>query len=133
MDDVDKPKSRFSSGLNIIIRLDILWKDTHRHSRDGKYDAWNADLDRIWLELARDIVPTEFEDYKAKFDSYDQKVASLGGFFDISTKGFEVATKEIIRNRNEVYRILMEKQLFLARLENELGKGTTHDDDDDDF
>ena len=37
---------KFSSGLNIILRIDILWKDTHKHSRDGKYSQWNADLGR---------------------------------------------------------------------------------------
>ena len=30
-------------------------------------------------------------------------------------------------------KILMEKQLFLARLENTLGKGTSWEDEDDDF
>ena len=36
--------------------------------------------------------------------------------------------------RAEQYKILNEKELFLKRLENELGKGTTFDDgDEDDF
>jgi len=39
-----------------------------------------------------------------------------------------------VENREEQYQILMDKQLFLARLENELGKGTTFGEgDEDDF
>jgi hypothetical protein len=131
-------KSKFSSGINIIIRIDKLWQDTHKHSREGLFSAWNSDLDRIWLELARDLNPSdeegsEFQKKKKTYNEFDTKIAELGGFNDVITKGFELPSKESITNRNKVYGILMEKQLFLARLENELGKGTTHDEEDDDF
>ena len=148
----DRKISRFSSGLNILMRLDVLWKDTHKHSREGLFQKWNDDLDRIWLELARDITKEQYYDsnkdgeiilkadeenykkgYKTDFDEFDKSLKSLMPFQDSGTSGFQKATQETNKNRNNQYEILMDKQLFLARLENELGKGTTYEDEDDDF
>lgn len=54
MPDDEQPKiSKYNSGIAIIMRLDVLWKDTHVHSRSGQYYKWNLDLDRIWCELSR--------------------------------------------------------------------------------
>lgn len=128
--------SKYSSGINIIIRLDSLWKDTHLHSRQGSYYKWNLDLDRIWLELARDCKEEDsnWEEKEKKFNSFDNEIASLGGFNDKIPEGFEKPDDDFLKKRDEIYHYLMEKQLFLARLENELGKGTTHyDSDEDDF
>jgi hypothetical protein len=128
--------SKYSSGINIIVRLDSLWKDTHRHSREGAFSKWNSDLDRIWLELARDYSEgsEEWKDKKEKFDKFEKDITTEGGFHDFKREGFEKTPRETYLKREKVYKILMDKQLFLARLENELGKGTTHDDgDEDDF
>ena len=132
-------KSKYSSGINIIIRLDLLWKDTHAHSRAGSFNKWNSDLDRIWLELARDLFnkkklideSTSFEGVKEKFDNFDGELSQVGSFVDEKPAGFKQSSKEDISKRAEQYKILMRKQLFLARLENYLGKGTTEQDEDD--
>lgn len=138
-EDEDKVQ-RYSSGLNIVIRLDSLWKDTHLHSRAGQYAKWNADLDRIWLELARDLNEgknsegeSEFSSREKEFNSYDDALGKLMPFDDSGEKGFTAPTAEMLSRRNKQYKVLMSKQLFLARLENELGKGTTYEDEDDDF
>ena len=131
-EEENQKKSKFSSGLNIIMRLDSLWKDSHNHSRSGEFQKWDSDLDRIWLELARDLTETNYEDKKKKFDEFTEKIKELGGFNDNPPSGFKEPSKEDIKKRAKVYSILMEKQLFLARLENFLGKGTTEDDDDED-
>jgi len=134
------------------MRLDNLWKDTHKHSREGRFQKWNDDLDRIWLELARDLKPNEYYDldeegniiinsekevekegYKTKFEAFDKQLEELMPFQDSGNYGFQKPNKNMITKRNKQYKILMEKQLFLARLENELGKGTTYEDEDDDF
>jgi len=136
MEENDTKTSKFSSGLNIIMRLDELWKDTHRHARNGLYNKWNLDLDRMWLELVRDYKEDDesFKKIKAEFVDFDQQISDLGKISDVAMPGFKKVTEEERENRNEHYRILMKKQLFLARLENNLGKGTTFDDgDDDDF
>ena len=125
--------SKFSSGLNIVMRLDELWKDTHKHSRAGLYNKWNLDLDRIWLELARDL-KDKFETEETKFKAFDTKLEALGNISDKEPAGFKELTEIQIKNRDKYYKLMMEKQIFLARLENQLGKGTTFEEgDDDDF
>ncbi len=129
--------SKFSSGLNIIMRLDTLWKRTHVNSSTGKYQAWNTDLDRMWLELARDLDKEdtdEFDKKKNEFDKYDEEIKKIGQIRDATGKGFKKNTETELEIRNKHYKKLMEKQLFIARLENQLGKGTTYDEGyDDDF
>lgn len=137
MEENQNKTSKFSSGLNIIMRLDELWKETHKDSKNGKFKDWNTDLDRIWLELARDFDDEneeEFTEYKKKFDKFDEDIKKIGKIQDKLPDGFENLTEEDIGKRDKHYETLMKKQLFLARLENHLGKGTTYDDgDDDDF
>ena len=132
--------SKFSSGLNIITRIDTLWKKCQELKRNGRFSDWNDELDTIWLELARDIDPKDYKDdkdkktegYKTQFDFFDKKLIKFLPFIDSST-GFKAPDNSMMKNRNEQYKILMEKQLFLARLENELDKGTTYEREDDDF
>ena len=69
-EDREQKISKFSSGVNILIRLDRLWMDCHNHSRAGFYYRWNTDLDRIWVELARDIDEKEYVAEKKKFDTF---------------------------------------------------------------
>lgn len=132
----DRKISKYSSGINIIVRLDNLWKDTHTHSRNGNLYRWNSDLNCIWLELARDFKDkaSDWEQKEKDFDMFEEQIEQLGGFHDKKPEGFEELDSKIIIKRNKVYKILMKKQLFLARLENELGKGSSWDDgDEDDF
>ena len=139
----EKKVSKFSSGLNIITRLDVLWRKCQELKRNGKYQDWNDELDTIWLELARDVNPEDYNDkkddaekpiagYKTQFDEFDKKIQKELPFQD-GGSGFKKPDKDMIKKRNEQYNILMEKQLFLARLENELDKGTTYESEDEDF
>jgi len=139
----EKKVSKFSSGLNIILRLDVLWRNCQEFKRNGKYSKWNEELDTIWLELARDLSKENYNDskddekkvikgYKSQFEGFDQELQKFLPFTDSGT-GFQKPNENNIKNRNEQYKILMEKQLFLARLENELGKGTTEKEEEDDW
>jgi len=130
--------SKHSSGVSIIIRLDQLWKNCHSYKRNGQYRRWNEELDSVWLELARDLKEDvdETKDYKKLkdvFDGFDKEIKKIGQIIDERPAGFEELTKEQIENRNKHYEKIMEKQLFLARLENKIGKGTSWDDEDDDW
>ncbi len=142
-EDTEKKVSKFSSGLNIITRLDTLWKNCHELKRKGQYQGWNEELDTIWLELARDFTEEDYNDkkdsknnvikgHKSGFDEFETKLIKELPFCD-SAMGFSRPDDETIKKRNKQYKILMEKQLFLARLENELDKGTTYEDEDEDF
>ncbi len=130
-DNQDQKISKYSSGVNILIRIDTLWKKTHLYSESGMYALLNTTLDRIWLELARDL-KTDYEDKKTAFLEYDTKLKTLMPFNDEPPKGFKDLKDSQVTSRNKIYETLMDKQLFLSRLENEMGKGTTFDDDDDD-
>lgn len=151
----EKKISKFSSGLNILMRLDNLWKNCQSFKREGKYYQWNEELDTVWLELARDLNESDYYDtdkdgkiiydsqnnenkvykkgYKTKFDEYNKKIKELLPFTDNGEEGFEKPSKKDIERRGKQYNLLMEKHLFLARLENELGKGTSWEDEDEDF
>lgn len=140
MEDNEPQVSKYSSGVNINLRLDQLWKDTHLHSRNSRYNSWNLDLDCIWSELARDLKDDgdkknnikSYKEIKKEFDSYDTRIISKGKINDKKPEGFREQTKDEIEIRDKHYKILREKQLFLARLENNLGKGTTYDNNDED-
>lgn len=140
MEDNEPQVSKYSSGVNINLRIDQLWKDSHYHSRGGHYSKWNLDLDCIWSELSRDLKEKEdttreiksFKDIKDEFDKFDKDILEKGIINDKKPEGFRDQTPDEITARNEHYKILREKQLFLARLENRLGKGTTWGSDDDD-
>lgn len=133
-------ESKFSSGLNIVRRLDSLWKKCQELKRNGRYSDWNDELDSIWLELARDLFEKkdlieegdEFKKIKELFDEFEEKLQEQLPFIDSAT-GFQQPSKDAIKKRNEQYKILMNKQLFLARLENYVGKGTTEKEMEDDW
>ena len=131
MEENEQIKSKYSSGINIILRLDQLWKDTHLHSRNDLFYKWNNDLDCIWRELARDIKDNEYVDKKKGFDGFDTEIKKVGNFQDQTPNGFKKPDSDFWKKRDEHYKILMEKELYLKRLENELGKGTAYDEGDE--
>lgn len=126
--------SKHSSGVSIIIRIDGLWKDANIHSCTGQYSKWNTKLDVIWRELARDILEKDWEEKKKDFDKFDEQLVEAGPFKDGGSDTFDDITTDESKIRSKHYRILNDKELFLKRLENKLGKGTTFSDgDEDDF
>jgi hypothetical protein len=165
----EKKTSRFSSGINIIQRVDQLWKNCQSFKRMGSYYKWNEELDSVWLELARDLDPSEYYDlnkkeeimekekyffekegklvfdsaaynkeigkigYETQFEAFDEQLKPFLPFLDSGSLGFGKPSEIQIKNRNSQYKILMKKQLFLARLENKLGKGTSWEEEEEDF
>jgi len=140
MEDNEIKLSKYSSGVNINLRIDQLWKDSHLHSRNGNYNKWNLDLDCIWSELARDLKEEgnkkekidTYENIKEDFDSFDEQIINTGRIKDNEPLGFKKITITDMSQRDKHYKILREKQIFLARLENKLGKGTSYKDMDED-
>ncbi len=134
MSDNEQKISKYSSGVNIIFRLDSLWKISHLHVQAGRYSHWNIVLDCIWRELARDLNDKNFGEKKEELKEIDARLKLQLPFNDSAPAGFREPTEKEIESRNKIYEILGEKQIFLSRLENFLGKGTTEaDDDEDDF
>lgn len=171
MSEEENKISKFSSGVNIIQRLDQLWKNCHKFKQTGQYQRWNEELDSVWLELARDLKKREYYDtnekeklinksefyridkktgkkvldeekynkvvnkkgYKTRFEAFERELKPLLPFSDLGGVGFEEPKSEQVEKRDKQYKTLMEKQLFLARLENEIGKGTSWEEEDEDF
>lgn len=132
-EQTDHKVSKFSSGINILLRIDSIWKDANTHSRAGHFEKWNLDLDNIWRELAADLIAKKKYDEKSKiFYEFDEKLAKTGAFLDTGMPGFKKPEQKDIKNRSEQYKLLCKKELFLRTVENDVGKGTTWDDDEDD-
>jgi len=101
--------SKFDSTIAVLIRIDELLKDAHRHSRKGDMLNWNFDLDRFYTELSDDATP---EDYK-KFNDFNNQISKSGG------------------NKARLYNILFEKELFIRKLQKKQGKGIGYKNEDD--
>jgi hypothetical protein len=125
-------KSKYNSGVAKEIRRNELWKETNSHSRLGQFTKWNEDLDCIWSELCADIKPEDFEEKKKDFEEFEGKIMKIGKIEDTTKQGFKDFDKDFYNKRNEHYKILRNKEIFLRRLENSLGKGTAYEDDDED-
>jgi len=111
--------SLYNSGWAQIKRLDELWTESHSLARIGKLDNWNWLLDRVWMELVGDL--KEDDDILKKFDTFNIAIGKL-------------KTSEDKDKFPKLYNTLMEKEAFLRRLQNKLGKGTKLvDADEDDF
>lgn len=111
--EMESPKiSKYNSAISQLMRLDYLWQDCHRHSREGKYLKWNADLDRVWCELAQDIKEKDKEE--KDFNDLNKEVANA-------------------KDNNSMYKILMKKEVFLRRLQNKQGKGTAYEESFDEY
>ena len=94
-------KSKYSSGVNIILRLDQQWRDTHLHSRNDMFNKWNNDLDCIWRELARDLNETDYKSWSEKIKGVNDSLKKLGKFEDEKPAGFEEPSKDILKKREK--------------------------------
>ena len=105
--------SKFNSSLAILYRIDILWKDAHRHSRMGLLIRWNWDLDRVWTELAADAKENDLE----AFQKFNKKISEINK----------------IKEREKLYTTLLNKEIFLRKLQNKQGKGMSYEENIDDY
>ncbi len=122
----NKQVSKINSGMLLIQRLDSLWKDSHRHSRDGDYKSWNEDLDRIWMELGGDV--EKDGDEEKEYEKFIKEYAN--SIDERKTSGFQTLSKEEKLSLIKQKVILQRKELFLRRLMNKQGKGTAYEDDE---
>jgi len=127
MEEEELKKSKFNTAVSKEIRRSELWKDANAHSRGGLFQKWSDDLDCIWSELCADITPDKFDKEKEGYE----KVSFVSLIKD-SKSGFKKLSVNDMKLRAEQYNKLREKELFLRRLENKLGKGTAWQEEDED-
>lgn len=126
--------SKFNSGALINMRLNNLWILTHTFARKGQYSEWSAVLDRLWCELAGDV-DEETEKGKKTADGFNEiemKLSKIGVTNWGKIEGFEKRDKNAKLLMTKQYRLLMEKEIFLRKLQNKQGKGTAYYDESED-
>lgn len=116
--------SKYNSGIAQIFRLDELWQDTHKHSRAGRLNNWNWTLDRVWCELAGDL--KDNDDRINQFKTINESISSLNNLKDKEKLGDN-------QYNNMLYSKLIEKEIFLRKLQNDLGKGSAYQEEADDW
>lgn len=115
--------SKFNSGMAQIQRLHDLWLRSHVVVMRGDLRSWNWVLDRIWLELIGDI---KVDDKRIEaWNDINKKIAELL----MKLNSYNIILEDF---RTEYYKSLIDKESFLRRLQNELGKGTKFEDLDED-
>jgi hypothetical protein len=126
--------SRYNSAIFQLYRLNNLWVNIHRVVQSKKFESWNTLLDRVWSELSRDLSEKQYTEFSEKYKAIDLALISLGQFKDSTPEGWKEVSEDFLKNRINQYHRLMEKELFLRRLENSLGKGSAFKEDiEDDF
>lgn len=119
MEEYSKPISKFNSGVLQIQRLHNIWSMVRSSRESGNYRRTKDLLDSAWIELAYDA---------SNFDENDEtKFKSQIEQFD---NDYEKYVKE--RNRNEIYKLLVNKEILLRTIQERAGKGSRYVDPDDD-
>lgn len=123
----EEPSSSFLSDFNEakfqIYRLHIMWLECNNHSKNGKLTQWKWVLDIIWRELAPDAYRKE-KSYEEK-DKYSIRINKLNE---------DITKAEKIRDNTSFYQSLQNKEIFLRKLQDDVGKGSKRSAiDEDDF
>ena len=109
----DKERSKYNEANLNIQRLSNCWTNCARYRREASYDAWKWELDTVWTELCQDVKPKRMGNYKAIEKINKRLRAIIGNATD----------------NNELYAALNERQIFLRRLQDKVGKGGSYEDE----
>jgi len=119
--------SRINAAGLINATLEKLWMGCYTAMSNSDYLAWNIKLDSIWAILGGDEPEGKVAD--KKMNEFDMKIYGLGSLSPDKSVGFE---SKINPNRAKQYQLLKRKSLYLRRLQNQQGKGTAYQTDDED-
>lgn len=123
--------SKFNTAALINSRLHNDWVDALNCLKTGKFNKCDLILNNIWIELAGDLEDKTYEDEEKKLKKINDELGTLNDAD--SNSGFQEPSREDKQKRNKQYKKLVEKSLFLKRLEKLLGKGTSWIDDEEDL
>jgi hypothetical protein len=114
-EDTKKLTSEFNEGGFQILRLHKCWTKCDFYSKRGLFSEWKWELDRAWIELSTDAKRLDEDKYTRKNMIYNIKI-------------------QLAKNRDEIYKALQDKEMFLRNLQEEAGKGSKKKSvDDEDF
>lgn len=124
--------SKYNNAIDQIYRLGIIWRNAYKHSSSGDFVLWNLDLDGVWRELAGDLKSDS--DAETTINQINSKILEVYPLKSNNAPGFNKLPEDYMRKISKQYLLLSEKEIFLRRLQNQLGKGTAWDEtDEDDF
>lgn len=121
-------KSKYNSAYFINENIAKLWNQADTHAQNKNYSAWNDVLDRIWCILGADT--EENDENVLAFSKLNKKLMEIGDFVHLSS-GFNKVKREHLERIKKQKIALMDKELFLRRLQNKQGKGTAYEEEDD--
>lgn len=125
----DERMSKINSAGIMNITLENLWRDYNSAMSDGRYQRANSKLDSIWVILAGDV--KENGDEEKRINNINIKIYEQGSMNTKTGTGFQ---KVVNPKSPLVYQYLILKAVFLRRLQNKQGKGTSYiSEDEDDF
>ena len=132
---VDEKTSKYNSAIDQLKRINNLWQKVNLAAETADFLKWNMVLDRIWCELGGDLGDsTDDKKTIASFQAFNDKIVKLYPLNSGGSKSFN-PPNEIQQNKKALqYQTLLEKELFLRKLQNLQGKGTAYSDgEEDDF
>jgi hypothetical protein len=122
-------RSKYNAAGLVNLSLERNWTRVFQAQSTKNLPRWNAHLDSIWLILGGDSVPNS--PIVKEFEQIEKKIGESGSLYH-NVSGFQKQTDSEKEKISYQYRLLMEKSLFLRRLQNKQGKGTAYVDEDED-
>ena len=125
-------QSKYNTSGFINLRLNDLWIKVNNATIAGNYHQWNFILDVIYRELTRDF-PVKAQQ-ETEFNDLNAAVKKLLPLWRPTNPDFnnKAVLSESLKEKQ--YEAIDKKDIFLRRLENSVGKGSSYkDEDEDDF
>lgn len=125
----NSPKtSKYNSAISQLLRIDELWKNSHKSAMGVAYAKLNELLDRVWVELEDDAD----KDVKDKIEKINKEIDELAiyGLSPKLKKKNPALYSRIIKMQKKA---LMDKEIILRSLQNKSGKGTAYEDSIEDY
>ena len=131
LEDEESKISRINSAGLINITIENSWRESYKAMIKGDLVSWNRILDTLWVILGGDCKEKDIVD--KEISDIDKDIYSTGSL-NHKKSGFETSSDKENENIAHQYILLKKKALFLRRLQNIQGKGTSYQNDDyDDF
>jgi hypothetical protein len=113
--------SLFNDAALQIQRLNYIWQKCNNYAVSGNFISWNWQLDRAFVELSNDIWDEDKKMYSKEKGAWYQKIMDVD----------ERIREE--RNKKELYKLLMEKEQYLRRVQDLSGKGSKKREKEEDL
>lgn len=123
-------KSKINAAGLINLTLENLWVKVYQTQSKCNLGECNRHLNSIWLILGGDL---NSDDKKAKqYHAIDEAIGKAGNLFH-TRRGFGLISQDELKIIAVQYRLILEKALFLRRLQNKQGKGTAYEESIEDY